>query len=111
MGQFDLIPEEVTRFLEGHKVKGPKLLSLLGKLYPHYHAVMETDIGKELLKKDMNRFSELWEKIFWGKASGDEVIEFAFLRDIRLGPEINHIHAYLKAVREIKEATAIGEVK
>jgi hypothetical protein len=111
MSESDLIPEEITRFLEETKPRGIKTLSLLGKLYPHFNAVWNTEAGKELLKWDMKRFMDLWEKIFYGKESSQERTEFNFLRDHRLSFEISHIKAYLKAVDEVKKVSVIGEKK
>lgn len=82
--------------------RGEKTLSLLGKLYPFIHSILETEIGKELLQDDILRHDELFLKVYQEKATVQELAEFRFLRDIRLPKVIKRIGFYLELVKQIK---------
>ena len=95
--------EEINRFLELTKQKGAQLLSDLGKLVPFIEAVYNSEVGKEILKDDLQKYEELLKKVQNLEATEEEKAEYRYLRNTRLPRVVGRIHAFLKRVEAIKE--------
>ena len=95
--------KDIERYLEITGKKGAMVLSILGRLNTHFQAVIDTDIGRELLALDIGRVEELLIKLYEETATQEEKAEFRYLKNIRLPKEIGLIKTYMEKLKEVKE--------
>ena len=95
--------EEIQRFLALTGKRGAQLLSDLGKSIPFIEAVYNSEVGKEILKDDIQRYEELLRKVESLEANEEDKAEYKFLRNTRLPRVVGRIHAFLKRTEAIKE--------
>ena len=99
--------DEITKFVATNNRKATRVLSDLGKLIPFIEAVFNTDVGKEILKDDVARYIELFDKVMNLEANEDEKAEYRYLKNIRL-PRIAHrLHEFIARSKELKDATRL----
>jgi len=72
--------EEINKFLALNSKKAARVLSDLGKLIPFIEACYSSEFGKELLKDDIQRFTELHGKVMDLEATDDEKAEYRYLK-------------------------------
>lgn len=97
--------KEVERYLSLTGRRGASTLSLLGKLNPYFNSVINSEIGHQLLKDDIDRMEELLIKIWEEKEGDQEKAEFRYLRDKRFPEIIDKIKIYLEKIGEIKKVS------
>ena len=93
---------EIERYLKVARKHGAETMSILGRLNKHFSAVMETEVGKEILKYDVDRLDELLSKIYMEKTTKQELAEFRVLKR-RVRKEIDLIQEYLEKIGEVKK--------
>lgn len=100
---------ELRNFLSN--ARGTNALSILGRVYPNLDTVFNHPIGKEILKDDIDRVSELLHKVYLETASPQELAELRYLRLTRIPKIIDRVNSYLKALIEVKhtQTTTKGE--
>lgn len=96
--------KEIEKYLEKMGKKGAHVLSILGKLNKNLDAVLNTEIGNQLLQKDILRAEQLLFKIANNKADDEEKAEFRYLFNRRIPDVAEDIKNYLKYTQVIKEA-------
>jgi hypothetical protein len=99
--------QEITKYLSLVGRPGLKTLAIINDLRPFVEA-MQSLPGKELLSEDINRHSELINKIYAnliakGEAEQAEVIELQIINR-RLQKIYDKLERYTTAVKGIKEA-------
>ena len=95
--------EEIQRYLLQSRKRGVAIVSTLGKLAPFLNAVLNTEVGREILKDDILRAEELMMKVYREEATEKEKAEFRYLRDFRLPLIADRLKVYLEKVEEIKK--------
>lgn len=99
-----LTSEELRLFLEkANRVAGPKIISLMAKLYKDLAFILTNELGKQILNDDLDRIEELFEKVYKEKATKWEAVEFRFLRDFKIPMTIKKIRDYLKYIEYVKK--------
>jgi len=99
----NLALRDIERYLQTTGKRGAMVLSLLGRLNSHFAAIVETEVGRELLSLDIARTEELLIKIYEETATEEEKAEFRYLKKIRLPRQIELIKTYLDKLKEVKE--------
>jgi hypothetical protein len=95
---------DISKFLkEVGKRRGGLTLSILGRLEPYFNAIMKSEVGKEILRDDINRMDELIMKIYDDEATPQEKAEFSYLRDKRFPAVLSKLKIYLEKLGEIKK--------
>jgi hypothetical protein len=94
--------DDINTYLEKTGKRGAMIMSVIGTLEPSYHAIIGTEIGREILKSDMMRLDELLPKIYEQTATQEEMIEFRYLRG-RVSENCKKIKTYLEMIGRIKK--------
>lgn len=103
--EIKLSEQEIHKFLEIiGPVKGKKVLEVLERVIPGVQAIYATDIGRELVKDDLDTFLALKEKIENVEATPEEEAEYLFLKNKRLPKVVGKLRTYLNTVGKIKAA-------
>ncbi len=96
--------DELDEFLKRvGKIKGPQILSILGKTNKELADLLGSEIGRSTFKADMDSMEELIVKLFQEKISDEEMAQFRWLRDKRLPYIAKKIREYLKNVDYVKK--------
>jgi len=95
--------DEIQKYLLRNRRRGAAVVSTLGKLAPFLHAVLNTEVGLEILKDDILRTDDLMMKVYREEASEIELAEFRYLRDFRLPLIADRLKVYLEKVEAIKK--------
>ena len=104
----DLITsEELEQFRTriGNK-KANDIISQVAKLNQDLTFVLGNEMGKQLLDADISRVETLFPKIYLEKASGEEIAEYRYLRDVRIPTISKKIRDYLKLLSLVKKVGA-----
>ena len=99
---------DIERYLQITGRRGSQILSALGKLNPSFNAIMGSEIGREIIKDDLDTVEMLFSKIYEETATPQELAEFRVLRDKILPKRMEKLRYYLEQVGQIKKA---GESK
>lgn len=94
---------EIDTYLKVAKKRGSETLSILGKLSRHFDLVFGTEVGREILKVDLDRMDELLMKIYTEKSTKQDLAEFRVLKS-RVKKEVELIQQYLEKIGEVKKA-------
>ena len=97
----EITPTQLENFLRKYKKPAVKVLEILGRNQPFYHAV-HTPIGKELLKNLMDRLDVLSEKLVSGEMSAEERAEYQVCRTM-LQDWSQKITKYQQLANKIKD--------
>jgi len=100
----DATLSEIKKYLETTGKHGAQVLSLLGRITPGVHAILETEIGNEILKDDIKRIEELMDLMYQEKHTDDDRAELRYLRR-RIARISDRIRIYLEGTEEIKKVT------
>uniref|UniRef100_A0A6H1Z9F7 Uncharacterized protein n=1 Tax=viral metagenome TaxID=1070528 RepID=A0A6H1Z9F7_9ZZZZ len=95
--------DEITRFMSLNSRKATRVLSDLGKLIPFIEAVYNSEVGREILKDDIDRYSELFNKVMDLSANDEEKAEYRYLKNTRLPRVTNRLSAFLNLGKELKD--------
>jgi len=95
--------DEIQRYLLQSRKRGVAILGILGKLAPFLNAVLNTEVGREILKDDILRADELLVKIYDEEATDKERAEFRYLKEKRLPLIADRLREYLQRVEEVKK--------
>lgn len=90
---------EVEKFLLDNGKRGSMTIKLLAKLSPFIQA-MNSPIGREILKDDIDRHEELLNKIYNENATPQEMAEFRFLKG-RLQTISQRFSQYVSKAQEV----------
>jgi len=93
---------EVKEFLDKTGKHGAQILSLLGRVTPGIHAVLGTEIGREILRDDIKRIEQLMDLVYRGEQTDDDRVELRYLRT-RISGISNRLRVYLEGTEEIKK--------
>ncbi len=93
---------EIDSYLKVAKKRGAETLSILGKLSRHFDHVFGTEVGKEILRLDIDRLDELLGKIWVEKATKQDLAEYRVLKR-RVKREVDLIQQYLEKMNEVKQ--------
>ncbi len=93
---------EIDAYLKAAKKRGAETLSILGKLSRHFDLVFGTEVGREILKVDLDRMDELLMKIYTEKSTKQDLAEFRVLKR-RVKKEVELIQQYLEKIGEVKK--------
>lgn len=96
--------KEISRYLAGSGQKGGMVLSILGKLNKQIEAVINTEVGAEILRDDITRMESTLVKIYQESATPMELAEFRYLRDVRLPSIVGRLKKYLELIGEVKKS-------
>lgn len=99
----DITFTEVEKFLKITRSRGGRIISILGKLHPNFDTYMNTEVGKQILTRDIERMDELLIKIYSETSTDLERAEFRHLKK-RLEEIMGKIELYLNNVKMIKRA-------
>ncbi len=97
---------EIVQYLHKYGRRGQRVLSDLGKLIPFIEAVYNSEVGKEILTDDINRLSELYEKVINLDANEEEKAEYRYLRNHRLPRVTRRLQEFIVKSKELKENVA-----
>ncbi len=92
---------EIKKYLELTGKHGAQILSILGRVTPNIHAILETDVGREILKDDIARIQELMFLIYQEKQTDEDMAELRYLKR-RIGKISGRLSDYLEGTGEIK---------
>jgi Skp family chaperone for outer membrane proteins len=106
----NLSSEEMIRFLEITDKRGVAVFSHLGKMSRHLEAVFETEVGKEILRYDMDRMNTLSEKMFNERADDQEKAEFRYLKK-RLAFESEVLRKYGEGLDKVRKVINAGQTR
>jgi hypothetical protein len=98
----DNITKESRRgYIEKHGRRGQMIIDAVNKILPSLQMIFDTEIGREILKEDIERCEFLLERIVDFKATDEDKIEFRYLRDriIMLGKKLEVFFDYLKNIK------------
>ena len=96
---------EIQRYLELTGKKGSLVISILGRLTPQLNSILNNEMGREMLRDDINRLEELLMKIYKEEATEIERAEFRYLKDRRFPYLIEKLKVYINKVDEIKKVS------
>ena len=99
----DITFTEVEKFLKITRSRGGRIISLLGRLHPNLETYLNTEVGRELLKRDIETMDEIFIKIYNETSTDLERAEFRHLK-VRLEEIMGKIELYMKNVNLIKKA-------
>jgi hypothetical protein len=100
----DFTIEEVVNFFRKNRVAGSKSLEQLEKVSKNISVNFNTDIGREILLDDINKFNELLEKIIREEETPQEKAEFRVIRG-RLDKLNQRLNVFLKSIGKIRESS------
>lgn len=95
--------QQIEKFLETHRDKAAKVISVLAKR-AKFKVAIETDIGQELMIDALSSMEELLDKIIMERATKEEKADFRALRKIMTKWQ-DKIAAYNKAVYKVENNT------
>jgi hypothetical protein len=95
--------KEIGRYLTVTGKKGGMVLSILGRLSKQVEAVLNNEVGAEILRDDINRMEFLLVKIYREEVNPMELAEFRYLRDVRMPTIIGKLKQYLELIKEVKK--------
>lgn len=98
--------DDVKKFKEIVGERGGGIISVLGRLFPTFNTYVNHEIGREILRSEVNRMGELLEKICRGKASEEELIEFKFLKETKLPYILKRLDTYFKNINLVKRVVS-----
>jgi hypothetical protein len=98
----DITLTEIEKFLKMTRVRGGQIITILGRLHPNFETYMNTEVGRELLKRDVERCDELLEKIYLETSTDLERAEFRLLKK-RIEEIFTKVQNYMKNVNVIKQ--------
>jgi len=93
--------DDISRYLELTGKRGTQTLSILGRYFPFVQSVLGTEVGREILKDDVDRVEELLLKVIKEEETDLERAELRYLRDVRMPKVIKKVKLYLEAIKEI----------
>ena len=94
--------DEIVQYLNRFGRRGQRVLSDLGKLVPFIESVYNTEVGRGILMDDINRFSELYEKVINLEANEEEKAEYRYLRNWRLPRVTKRLQEFIAKSKELK---------
>ena len=94
--------EDINAYLKKTGKKGSLALSILGKQEPFVQA-LQSEVGFEILKDDVQRLDEIMVKIYNENATPQELAEFRYLK-LRLTKMKDRINTYIDKLTEVKSA-------
>lgn len=94
---------DLEHFLLSNGKRASNTISLLGKLNSFVQAV-NSPIGKELLKDDIERHEELLVKLYEENITDQEKAEFRYLK-LRIKRVSERLATYVRNVNEVKKAS------
>src|SRR3990170_797507 len=94
--------DDVKIYLERTGKRGKEVLSILGRINPEIHAIFGTEVGREILKEDLSRIEELMIKQYKNEIEPKELVELAYLKEIRMPRILGKLRTYLVGMGEIK---------
>lgn len=98
--------EEISRFMELAGRRGKKVLEEISSLAPFINAVYNSEVGKEILKDDVNRYAELLDKVKNINATVEEQAEYKYLRG-RLVRVSGRLNEYISNISKVKESVTV----
>lgn len=101
----DATLSDIKKYLDLTGRHGAQMLSLLGKITPGIHAILETEIGREILQEDIRRISELMSMIYEEKDTLEDKAELRYLRR-RFLKISDKLRLYLEKTEEIKKVVS-----
>ena len=81
-------------------------LTILQNVYPNLNVVFNHPVGKEILRDDISRISELLTKAYKQTATELELAEIRYLKDYRMPRIIKRVNAYLESLVNVKRYSA-----
>ncbi len=99
----EISPRDLQKLLESKGKRGADAISVLAKKYPYLNEIFNTEIGRNILSKDLNDFDALIEKIVDEKANPEELAEFRVIKR-RILQLSETLRGYLTQVDQVKKA-------
>jgi hypothetical protein len=101
----DISLNEVKKYLDSTGRHGAWVLSLLGRVTPGLQSILETEIGKDILKDDIKRIEELMGMMYEEKSTEEDRAELRYLRK-RIAKISDRLRIYLEGTEEIKKVVS-----
>jgi len=102
--------QEIREFVAKHRKLGHTLADILHKIVPQIHEIMETGIGWEILKGDVEKAGTLAVKVLRNENVSDtERFECKYLLFERLPSIAQKITDYYEAVGLIRKESGTGK--
>ena len=96
--------EQAIEFIAKYGRRASLTVNKLGGLVPFITA-MNSSVGRELLKDDVDRMDVLLEKVYQETANDQEKAEFRYLRDTRFPKVLDRLNNFIKLTQEIQTKT------
>lgn len=96
----NITKEGIREYVDRHGRRGQMVIDAVSKVLPTLQMIFDTEVGREILKEDIERCEILLVKIVNFDATDEDKIEFRYLRDriIGLGKKLEVFFNYLKDV-------------
>jgi hypothetical protein len=91
----------IRDYVAKHGRRGQMIVDGISKILPTIQIIFDTDVGKEILKEDIEKCELLLEKLIDLDATDEDKVEFRYLRDriIRLGKKLEMFFNYIKDIQ------------
>lgn len=100
--RLDSITKDGVRdYVSKHGRRGQMIVDAISKILPTIQVIFDTEVGREILKEDIERCEMLLEKLIEFDATDEDKVEFRYLRDriIRLGKKLELFFNYIKDIQ------------
>lgn len=94
--------ESVQAWVDKYGKRHSRAREVLSKLIPGIIATLGSEIGKEILKDDMDRYGQLLDKAGMAALSQDEAVEYTYLRK-RLTGLVGKINQFLRLQSDLQD--------
>lgn len=94
---------ELERYLTLTGKRGSLAISTLGRLDSYIENVLNSEVGREILKDDVERIEDLLMKTYRGDVTELEKAELRYLRDVRIPKILTKLRNYLEKINEVKK--------
>lgn len=97
----NITKDGVRDYVSKHGRRGQMIVDAISKILPTIQVIFDTEVGREILKEDIERCEMLLEKLIEFDATDEDKVEFRYLRDriIRLGKKLELFFNYIKDIQ------------